>query len=285
MGMDAPPGHGRQQPLSRTGLGAALRELGIGAGDVLLVHASLSSLGHVIGGAVAVVQAMLDVLGPTGTLVVPAFTAGNSDPSRWARTRKSAVPAAWWPDIREHLPAFEPAISPSENVGAVAEAVRTWPGAVRSGHPQTSFTALGPDAARLMSDHPVDCHLGPGSPLGRLAELADPPARVLLLGVPFAVCTAFHLAEYRQPDPPQRDYECVIHQDGRRAWYRYRDVLLDDSDFQQIGDALESAPSPAALVRRGAVGAATARLVPLFGCVRFATEWMAVHRVPGHGRV
>jgi aminoglycoside 3-N-acetyltransferase len=48
---------------------------------VLLVQSSLSSLGWVCGGPVAVVRALLDVLGPSGTLVVHAHTAGNSDPA------------------------------------------------------------------------------------------------------------------------------------------------------------------------------------------------------------
>src|SRR5450755_2741871 len=73
-------------PLTRVELAAGIRALGAEDGDTLLVHASLASFGFVIGGAQAVVQALFDVVGPTGTIVVPAFTADNSDPSRWVRT-------------------------------------------------------------------------------------------------------------------------------------------------------------------------------------------------------
>jgi aminoglycoside 3-N-acetyltransferase len=117
------------------------------------------SLGYVVGGAVTVVQALLDAVGSAGTVVVPAFTADNSDPSRWALTRKAPVPSDWWPAIRDHLPAFDPALTPSHNVGVIAEAVRSWPGAVRSRHPQTSFAAVGAEAEGLMKGHHVDCHL------------------------------------------------------------------------------------------------------------------------------
>lgn len=259
---------------TRVGLIADLRRLGVRTGDTLLVHSSLKSLGFVVGGAVTVVQALLDAVGTAGTVVVPAFTADNSDPRRWELTRKDPVPPEWWPRIREHLPAFDARITPSRNIGAIAEVLRTWPGAVRSSHPQTSFAALGAEATRLMSDHHPDCHLGPDSPLGRLAAKG---ARILLLGVPFGVCSAFHLAEYLSPDPPTRDYECVIEVDGRACWYHFRDVVLDDSDFDRLGRDLETSPA-GSHVRRGCVGEADSRLLAMAGSVEFARGWLAAHR-------
>jgi aminoglycoside 3-N-acetyltransferase len=254
---------------------ADLRRLGVVQGDTLLVQSSLRSLGFVVGGSVAVVQALLDVVGPAGTVVVPAYTSGNSDPSRWVSTRRRAVPEAWWPLIRDHLPAFDPAMTPSEGVGRVAETVRGWPGAYRSAHPQTSFAAVGRDADRITAGHQRDCHLGPGSPLGRLAEAG---ARILLLGVPYAVCTGFHLAEYQVSDPPGREYECVVDRGGERTWYRYRDVVLDDHDFGPLGEALEADPRGGCPVRRGPVGEADSRLLPLAEAVAFARGWLARHR-------
>ncbi|MCJ7723430.1 MAG: AAC(3) family N-acetyltransferase, partial [Anaerolineales bacterium] len=44
-----------------------LRAFGIHPGATLLVHASLSSIGWVCGGAVAVIQALEQVLTPQGT--------------------------------------------------------------------------------------------------------------------------------------------------------------------------------------------------------------------------
>jgi len=57
-------------PHTATTLATDLRALGVAAGDVVLLHSSNKSLGYVVGGAQAFVQAMLDVLGPGGTLVV-----------------------------------------------------------------------------------------------------------------------------------------------------------------------------------------------------------------------
>jgi aminoglycoside 3-N-acetyltransferase len=258
-------------PHHRTELAVDLERLGLRTDDVVLVHASLRRVGFVLGGAPGVVGALLDTVGPGGTVVVPAFTSGNCDPSRWARTRKSPVPSQWWPLIREYLPAFDPAVTPSLNIGAIAEAVRTWPGAVRSRHPQTSFAAVGARAAELMAEHDPDCHLGPGTPLAALAR-AD--AKVLLLGVGFGVCTGFHLAEYEVPDAPRRDYECVVRIDGERRWYRFEDVCLDDSDFDRLGPDFEAAcPVP-----RGPVGDADSRLFRLTDAVAYARNWIPAHR-------
>ena len=266
------PDDSRTPPDARSGLIDNLYRLGVRSGDILLVHSSLRRLGFVVGGAATVVQALLAAVGPDGTVVVPTFTANNSDPSRWALTRGQAVPQECWPAIREQLPPFDPTVTPSERMGAISEMIRTWPGAVRSQHPQTSFAAVGADASALMADHPLDCHHGPASPLGRLAESG---AEVLLLGVSFAVCSGFHLAEYEVPNPPQRDYECVISRQGRRTWYRYRDVLLDDRQFAALGTALENS-STGALIRCGPVGDTCAKLVALQKCVEFARAWLSV---------
>jgi aminoglycoside 3-N-acetyltransferase len=265
------------QPLTGPKLGHGLRALGVRNAGLLLVHSSLCSLGFVVGGPVAVVQALLDVLGPDGTLVVPTFTSSNGDPSRWARTRKQAVPQEWWQTIRDHLPAFDPRVTPSEGVGVIAETVRTWPGAYRSDHPQTSFAAIGRDARRITAGHHRDCHLGPDSPLGRLAETDG--TKILLLGVPYAVCTAFHLGEYLRPDPPMRDYECVVLREGERAWYRFTDVSLDDGDFQRLGEDFEAAAKPGTVLR-GRVGDADCRLLDLRAAVAFTRDWLPRHRRP-----
>jgi aminoglycoside 3-N-acetyltransferase len=263
-------------PHHRDKLIGDLASLGVAKGDIVLVHSSVRRIGPVIGGAASVVWSLLDVLGPSGTLVVPTFTQNNSDPSRWERTCQHPVPSASWPAIRDHMPAFDPALTPSFNVGVIAEIVRTWPGAVRSDHPQTSFAAVGAAAETLMASHPSNCHLGPETPLGKLSRTN---AKVLLLGVSFAVCTAFHLAEYQIAHSPQREYECVVQVDGERRWYQYHDVLLDDSDFERLGEAFEASSDFGSWIRRGKIGYAPSRLFPMSKAVDFAWAWMSVdHR-------
>ncbi|PFH56969.1 hypothetical protein XA68_15689 [Ophiocordyceps unilateralis] len=176
-----------------------LGRLGIKEGDVVLVHSSLSSMGWVNGGAESVVTALLDVLGDGGTLVVPAFSCGNSDPSTWKCAPVSLdVPEAWWQSIRDTMPPYNPHTTPTLAVGVIAETVRTWPGALRSAHPQTSLAAIGPKAASITSHHSLDCCFGEQSPSAVLEKLQ---ARVLLLGVGYHRCTSFHLAKARLSSP------------------------------------------------------------------------------------
>ena len=242
--------------------------LGVRTADTLIVHASMRAIGWVCGGPTAAVQALLDVVGPAGTVVVPAQTLDNRDPSRWSH---APVPEQWWPVIRDQLPAFDPLLTPSTTMGALAERVRTWPGSFRSGHPLTSFAAVGARAAELMARHDLRSLLGEQSPL---AALEAAGARVVLLGVGFDKCTAFHLAEYRLSGRPIRELTAVMRTERGREWVRYESAELDDHDFGDLGAAYEKTGS----VSRGMVGAATSRLFPIRGAVRFAETWIARHR-------
>ncbi|MBL1086453.1 AAC(3) family N-acetyltransferase [Streptomyces actinomycinicus] len=260
--MSAPPPTG---PLvTRDTVATQLRLLGVETGETLLVHSSLSSLGWVNGGAVAVVQGILDALGPSGTLVVPTQTGDQSDPAVWS---SPPVPEEWWDRIRATMPPYDPLITPTRGVGVVPETVRTWPGALRSAHPQTSFAAVGPQAKLVTDGHATDCRLGERSPLARLERMG---ARVLLLGAGYDSCTAFHLAEYRIPAPRV--------QVGRPApgggWETVVEVSITSDRFDELGHDFER-DRP---VVRGKVGAADARLFPVADAVAYAERWLPLHR-------
>ena len=71
------------EPRTRRSLAADLRRLGLEPGSVVLAHSSLSSLGWVCGGSVAVVQALMDALAESGTVVMPTHSSDYSDPGKW----------------------------------------------------------------------------------------------------------------------------------------------------------------------------------------------------------
>lgn len=248
--------------------------LGLRPGATVLAHASLRRVGA---GAEAVLAALRAVLGTEGTLVAPTFTAGNSDTSPAYREHIRNMTPDQIRSLQRGMPPFDPDSTPSEGMGQLAEAVRCAEGRVRSAHPQTSFAAVGARAGRLLAGHDENCHLGERSPLGRLYA-SD--AQVLLLGVGFEVCSAFHLAEYRIPDPPGRTYRCVVMRDGARQWISYEDIDLDDSDFGALGADFEKsdAARPDPVVRGGRAGDTHARLFPLDAAVDFATSWLAGKR-------
>jgi aminoglycoside 3-N-acetyltransferase len=249
-----------------------LRRLGVRPGQALLVHASLRSLGWVPGGAPAVVAALREAVGPEGHVVVPTGTEANSKTSRVHQAHIATLTPEEVERFHLDMPPFDSDSTPS-GMGAISEALRTTAGAARSTHPQSSFAAIGPEADLLMADHPLECHLGPDSPLGKLSKMA---AQVLMIEVGYWAFSGFHLAEYLYtPRPPRRTYACVVvAADGTRRWEEYEDVELDDQKFEDIGESLEKNIA----VRRGRVGYAQCRLVPLHSAVDFAAEWMAEHR-------
>jgi aminoglycoside 3-N-acetyltransferase len=254
----------------RSSLAGDLTGLGIQPGATLLVHSALRSLGYVPGGQVAVVQALLDAIGPAGTLVVPTQTGENSDPSGWSRP---PVPADWWPVIRAETPAYDPDLTPSRGMGVLPEQVRNWPGARRSNHPTTSFAALGASAEEVVAVHDLDSQCGERSPLATLERLG---AQVLLLGAGWRTTTCFHLAEYRVPGAAEaKSFSGAVRTpDGGREWATWTDLDVDDEDFEQLGANLETL----GLVRTGRVGDATCRLFDLPAGVAAAATWLAANR-------
>jgi aminoglycoside 3-N-acetyltransferase len=157
--------------VTRQRLAEDLRRLGIHHGGIVLVHSSLSSLGYVRGGAKAVIWALLDVLGPEGTLVLPTHSFRQMNAG--CRTF----------DARQT----------GSCVGALTETFRKMPGVHRSLHPTHSVAAFGPHAVALTEGHErSSTPCGDGTPYARLLER---DGQILLLGVGLRNLTVFHTVE------------------------------------------------------------------------------------------
>ena len=246
-----------------------LKAIGLEHGMVVLVHASLRALGWVCGGAVAVILALQEVLGETGTLVMPAHSTDLSDPSQW---QNPPVPEAWWQTIRETMPAYEPDLTPTRSMGKIAETFRKQRRVRRSAHPLHSFCACGPQAAYIVENHGLAFGLGEQSPLARIYDLQG---FILLLGVGHSSNTSLHLAEYRVPALSERIVEegAPVLQAGSRRWCAFENIHLDAADFDRIGvDFLRSEDGKG--VRRGKIGIADCQLIPQPAIVDFAGEWL-----------
>lgn len=260
------------RPNSARSLQEELEALGVEAGMVLLVHTSLSALGWTIGGAQAVIHALQEVLREYGTLIMPTQSGHLSEPSEW---ENPPVPREWWPRIREEMPPYDPELTASRGMGAVAECFRTYPRTVRSVHPHYSFTAWGERSVHIATDHRIDFGLGDGSPLAKIYDL---DGSVLLLGCGFESNTSFHLAEHRAEYKRKAVVEryAPILVDGHRRWKSFRDVNIDSEDFPALGADFRK--HHASDIREGRVGQATALLFRQRPCVDYAESWLHRHR-------
>ncbi len=245
--------------------------LGVKSGITILLHSSLKALGPVCGGPVAVILALENLLGPTGTLVMPTHTGGLSEPSHWT---SPPVPESWWQVNREQIPAFDPDLTPTRQMGAIAECFRKQRGVVRSNHPHVSFAAWGQHAQTITARHELTDGLGESSPLARIYDL---DGWVLLLGVGHGNNTSLHLSEYRANFAGKHEVEngAPVTVDGERRWVTFQALHWDDSDFEQIGAAFSQATG---LEQSGKIAQATALLMPQPALVDYGVKWMEQYR-------
>lgn len=189
-----------------------LRELGLKRGDIVMVHASLKAVGAVAGGPEGVLKAILDAIGPDGTLL--AYVS-------WERSPYAETLNGRWlaPEDKAAWPAFDPATSPTFPAwGYLNHVIWRHPGMKRSTHPDASMAAIGPMASTLVDPHELDAGYGAGSPLERLVERGG---KVLLLGAPLDAITVLHYAEAiaRIPDKRRVRYEVpVVDEHGEKTW-------------------------------------------------------------------
>jgi aminoglycoside 3-N-acetyltransferase len=257
--------------VTRSRLSADLARLGVNEGPAM-VHASLSSLGWVVGGSQTVVEALLGCLGPQGTLCAQAS---------W-----EDVPFghAGWPDGWRHVyerefPPFDPQLSAAAPYeGRLAERIRTWPGARRSTNPAAGIAAIGAQAAELTDAHRLDDAFGDGTPYARLVEAEG---QVILLGAPLRTISLLHHAEAIARAPKRwTTYRLPL---GGSAWTTIREIDVWAGAYP-YSDVLPSASAPLGVIAAaalcagvggdGTVGQARAYRFPAAELTRFAVAWI-----------
>jgi aminoglycoside 3-N-acetyltransferase len=227
---------------------------------VIVVHSSLAGLGRVRGGANAVVESLIKAVGPDGTVVVPTFTPDIADPYPDA----VGPPDPHTEEVRESVPVFDPATTPSR-MGAIAEALRGMPGAVRGDHPQVSLAAYGPCASEIVSPQPYGFAVGPASPFDRLHDLG---AHILLIGVGHDRNTFLHFAESFATNRRRKLRRFPMLLKGERVWVETPDVGDDyDGYFPLVGKEFEARAG----IAPTRVARADCRLIPCRDLVRYAT--------------
>ncbi len=248
----------------------ALKKSGLKKGDSVIVHESLSRIGYVCGGAQAVIEALIEVVGEEGTILMPAQSWKNLDPETGVHWDADE---ADWDVIRNNWPAYDKAITPTNTMGAVAEMFRSWLGAMRSDHPARSVAAWGKNASYVTENHDLSNIFGNNSPIGKLYEL---DGKVLLIGVDYDKNTSIHLADTRAEYPGKRT--CIEHsavmENGERIWKAYETLFVDGEDFIDIGTAFETVH----IVNRVKLGESELKLMKQREIVDFAVEWIEKNR-------
>lgn len=144
---------------------------GISKGDSILLHSSYKSMGCIEGGIETFVNALLSVIGDTGTLIVPTLT---------------------YSFVTEEEPVFDHVNTPS-CVGAISEYVRLMDGAKRSINPTHSCAAIGAKSDFYVSGHENDCTpIGENSPIYKLYRERG---KIIMLGCSLDFNTSMHGVE------------------------------------------------------------------------------------------
>lgn len=252
-----------KQPNTIESIANDLKNIGLESGMTVIVHSSLSSLGWVCGGPIAVVEALLKVITDKGTIVMATHSSGNSNPKLW---ENPPVPEEWWDTIKNNMPPFNPDTTPTRSMGQIAEAFRNFPGVLRSYHPSASFAAWGKDAQFITENHSLNFSMDEESPLARIY---DKKGWILLLGVGHDSNTSLHLAEARSTKINIITQGGAIKENGIRVWKEFKDFDYDSDPFSEIGIVYEKNHS----IKTGKVGAADVKLIPQRDIVDFTLDW------------
>jgi aminoglycoside 3-N-acetyltransferase len=211
----------------------------------------------VTGGVNTIVQSLLDAVGPSGTLAAyvdfePFFEDGDDE-----------------------IPVFDKRIAhAARDHGVIHETLRTWPGALRSDHPDAGVVAIGAQAEWITRDHPFQYGYGDGSPFDKILRTNG---YVLMLGAPLDTITLVHNAEHHARIPDKRIVRYRRLMPGPE-WVDFEEFdtaepvhdALPADCFEQIGEAFLAAGGGAV----GTVGEARSTLLNGPDLVQFGVAWL-----------
>jgi aminoglycoside 3-N-acetyltransferase len=218
----------------------ALRELELDSARPVIIHASLSAFGPVIGGEEAVLGALLEHF---ETIVTPTFTyktmivPEDGPPD-------NAIDYGTMSDSNMMAEMFYNGMPADKLMGAIAEALRCHSDSRRSGHPILSFAGI--NAGEIIKAQTLN------APLAPIAALADSDGWVILLGVGHKANTSIHLGERLA---------------GRRTFVRWAlmpEMVMECPKFPPCSGGFDSIqPLMEPFTRRATVGEALVQAMPL----------------------
>jgi aminoglycoside 3-N-acetyltransferase len=212
---------------SREQLANDLRKLGVGANDIVMLHASVRAVGEVAGGPDQIHLALKDALTTEGTLIMYA-----SCPRYYDEVGREKLTREQEGEILEKLPAFDAITARSaRDNGALVELLRTYPGSRVNRH-VARFVVWGKQADYLISDQPWNYAFGLHSALDRFLGL---DGKILLLGSDHDAVTFLHYVEHVAEIPGKRiaRFQVPVQEDGCRLW-------REMEEFDTAGDGVHA---------------------------------------------
>lgn len=226
-----------------------------------MVHASVRSVGPVTGGVNVIVQALLDAIGPAGTLVAYVDYEPFHDDAEEAG-----------------IPVFDKRIAhAARDHGILHETLRNWPGALRSDHPDAGVVAIGALADWITIDHPFQYGYGDGSPFDKVLRVG---CQVLMLGAPLDTISLLHYAEHqaRIPGKRIRKYRRLMQGSSGPEWVAFEEfetsIPVSDGLPANCFEVIATAYLASGKGTAGPVGAAESTLLDGPDLVKFGIGWL-----------
>jgi len=202
-------------------LSEQLAKLGLVPGDTLYLRAALKPVGlpkDKMGPLL--LSAIFNVLGPEGTLIVPAFV-------------------QQFPIWKRNIPISDGNLRPY--IGALSDIVLAQAGVVRSGHPTHPFAGLGPAAQEILNGH-----TGENSAFEPMRKIAARNGLMMLIGCVESNpgFSTVHLAQFDLGLSQQHYLRYIFHvrlpdSNGRRRYFRLLEAPGCNMSFGKFYDRYE----------------------------------------------
>lgn len=252
--------------ISKSDMIIQLEQLGIQKGMMLLVSADTSHMGYLLGGYQALIEAMMEVVGFEGTIVMPCFTPQLADPA----SVSTPLARQYWQEARENAYPFDRKLSEPEGSDPLVYQFLRNDAVARSYHPLYSFAAWGKYAKLICDKHPLHFALGKDSPLGKIVELNG---YCVMLGSDYEQCTMFQMARYNGELSPVRIVSAPITSNNELQWKNMLDVQFSTKNFSEIGEVMEDKH----VVKTSYLGNGRCYLFSAREALTSATAYFAIH--------
>jgi len=225
-------------PLTQADIEAGLCAIGLSSGMAVEVHSSLSAFGHVEGSAEAVIAALMNVVGPDGALVMPAFPFSHPLPlSDEEKARGIAM----------KLRVLDPDSTERTGMGAIADTFRRRPD-VLTGPGLHRVCAWGNDVEKHSQS---------------FQHLLDTGGWALLLGVDIHRLSTMHYAEDRAGGVPADVTACfAAGEDVQRDYPPERWVVEVGHTPEDGWGKIQAEAFRRGLIREQRIGSARCLLLP-----------------------